>query len=161
VHHGHGGAMPGFLAGCYSYRDETERAGAVVLTNTGRAADPEGLASQLLNAALDVDPRQPPAWVAEPVPAQVRGLLGPWWAEGSEFLVEWRGGGLTMIGRGGVERRRTRFCAVADGWLATAGREQGESLTVVREADGTIRRMVFAGYAYTRDPRTFAELSNP
>jgi CubicO group peptidase (beta-lactamase class C family) len=160
VHHGHGGAMPGFLAGCYAYRDETERAGAVVLTNTGRTADPEGLASQLLNAALDADPRAQPAWVPSAVPDSIRPLLGPWWAEGSEFLVEWREGGLTMIGRGGLERRRTRFTSVGDGWLATAGREQGESLSVVRDADGTIRRMIFAGYAYTRDPRTFAELSD-
>lgn len=162
VLHGHGGAMPGFLAGCYAYRDETERAGAVVLTNTGRAADPEGLAADLLTAALDAEPRPTPAWTAGEVPAGLRELLGPWWAEGSEFLVEWREGALTMLARGGNERRRTRLEPTgADAWRAVAGREQGERLRVVRAPDGTVDRLLFAGYAYTRDPRTFAELGNP
>ncbi|MCW2608643.1 MAG: beta-lactamase [Frankiales bacterium] len=157
VLHGHGGAMPGFLAGCYAYRSDTERAGAVVLTTTGRAADPEGLAAELLAAVLDAEPRPAPAWVPGQVPDDVRPLLGPWWAEGSEFLVEWRDGGLTMLGRGGKEWRRTRFEAVEAGvWRATAGRERGELLRV-QAPD----RMVFAGYAYTRDVRTFAELTGP
>jgi CubicO group peptidase (beta-lactamase class C family) len=159
VLHGHGGAMPGFLAGCYAYRDETERAGAVVLTNTGRAADPEGLAADLLGAALDADPRAKPAWVAGEVPTALRELLGPWWSEGSEFLVEWREGALTMIARGGNEKRRTRLEPTGDdAWRAVAGREQGERLRVVRAADGRVDRLLFAGYAYTRDPRTFGEL---
>ncbi len=155
VLHGHGGAMPGFLAGCYAYRDEHERAGAVVLTNTGGRADPEGLAADLLVAALDADPRPAPAWTPGPVPDAVRPLLGPWWAEGSEVLVEWRDGALTMIGRGGKEWRRTRFDAVEDGlWRAVAGRERGELLRL----EGP-DRMRFAGYALTRDVRTFAELA--
>lgn len=156
VLHGHGGAMPGFLAGCYAYRSETERSGAVVLTNTGRAADPEGLAADLLAAVLDAEPRPAPAWRPASVPDDVRGLLGPWWSEGSEFLVEWRDGALTMLGRGGKEWRRTRFDPVEAGtWRAVAGRERGELLRV----DGD--RMLFAGYAYTRDVRTFGELGAP
>ncbi len=160
VLHGHGGAMPGFLAGCYAYRDETERAGAVVLTNTGRTADPEGLAADLLTAVLDADPRPAPAWSAGVIPEGLRDLLGPWWAEGTEHLFEWRDGGFTAIVRGGVEKRRTQFTQTGpDTWQATAGREQGERLRVVRAPDGTVLRLLFAGYAYTRDPRTFAELN--
>lgn len=154
VLHGHGGAMPGFLAGCYAYRDDTERAGAVVLTNTGGRADPEGLAADLLTTALDADPRPASAWTPGPLPDAVRPLLGPWWAEGSEVLVEWRDGALTMLPRGGKEWRRTRFAAVEDGvWRAVAGRERGELLRL----EGP-DRMRFAGYVHTRDVRTFAEL---
>lgn len=160
VLHGHGGAMPGFLAGCWSYRDDTERAGAVVLTNTGRLADPERLAADLLTAALDADPHAAPPWAAGEVPDGVRELLGPWWAEGSEHLVEWREGRLTALVRGGSEKRRTHFVQTgSDAWQAVRGREQGERLRVVRSADGAVERLLFAGYAYTRDPRTFAELS--
>ena len=160
VLHGHGGAMPGFLAGCYSYRDDTERAGAVVLTNTGRAADPESLAADLLGKALDADPRTEPAWTSQPVPEELRPLLGPWWSEGHEFVFEHRDGELTSLARGGPERRRTRFRATGpDAFQAHAGRERGERLTVERAADGTVQRMLFAGYAYTRDPRTFSELT--
>jgi len=159
VHHGHGGAMPGFLAGCYAFRDETERAGAVVLTNTGRAADTEGLAGRLLNTALDADPRRLPAWVATDVPAFARELLGPWWSEGAEFLVEWREGALTMIGRGAPEWRRTHFEATGkDTYRAAKGRESGEHLRVVR--DGTaVTRLMFSGYAFTRQPLTFTEVA--
>ncbi|MCW2674265.1 MAG: beta-lactamase [Frankiales bacterium] len=160
VHHGHGGAMPGFLAGCYAFRDDTERAGAVVLTNTGRAADPEALAGELLNAALDADPRRKPTWVASDVPAELRELLGPWWSEGAEFLLEYRDGGLTMLGRGGAEWRRTRFEATGpDQWQAVKGREAGERLRVVRSGTA-VERLIFGGYAFTRDPRTFSELSS-
>jgi hypothetical protein len=96
------------------------------------------------------------------VPPLVRDLLGPWWAEGSEFLVEWRDGQLTMLARGGNERRRTRLEPTGDdAWRAVAGREQGERLRAVRAPDGTVGRLLFAGYAYTRDPRTFAELEQP
>jgi CubicO group peptidase (beta-lactamase class C family) len=161
VHHGHGGAMPGFLAGAYAYRDETEHAGAVVLTNTGRAADAEGLASDLLNTALDADPRRQPAWVPRPVPADVAPLLGIWWTEGQELLFELRDGDLTAIARGGNERRRTRFTRTGtDAWQATAGREQGERLQVLRDAAGGVRRLHFAGYAYTREPLTFTETAS-
>ncbi|MFN2538635.1 MAG: serine hydrolase domain-containing protein [Mycobacteriales bacterium] len=160
VHHGHGGAMPGFLAACYAFRDETERAAAVVLTNTGRAADPEGLAGQLLNAALDADPRRKPAWVASGVPVEVRELLGPWWSEGTEFLVEWREGGLTMIARGAAEWRRTRFePSATDEYRAVEGREAGERLRVVRSGT-SVARLMFSGYAFTREPMTFTEVAS-
>ena len=159
VFHGHGGAMPGFLAGCYAYRSETERIGAVVLTNTGRVADADGLATDLLGAVLDAEPRPAPAWVPGEVPDDIRPLLGPWWAEGSENLLEWRDGGLTAIGRGGAEWRRTHLERDGDGWRAVRGREQGERMRVITDDDGVPARLVFAGYAWTRDPRTFSELA--
>lgn len=161
VLHGHGGAMPGFLAGCYAFRSETERIGTVVLTNTGRVADAGGLATDLLTAVLDADPRPKPAWVPAEVPEQVRPLLGPWWAEGTEQLMEWRDGRLTAIVRGGAEWRRTHFEGAGDDWRAVAGRERGERLRVLRDETGGPRRLHFAGYAWTRDPRTFGELAQP
>jgi hypothetical protein len=161
VHHGHGGAMPGFLASCYAFRDDTERAGVVVLTNTGRAADPEGLAGKLLDAALDADPRHKPAWSAGDVPPEARELLGPWWSEGQELLMEWREGALTMTGRGGAEWRRTHFEQLGpEEYRATKGREAGERLRVVRSGTG-VARLMFAGYAFTREPLTFTEVAAP
>ncbi len=159
VLHGHGGAMPGFLAGCYSFRNEHERAAVVVLTNTGRMADAEGLACELLVAALDDDPRQAQPWVPGEVPAELRELLGPWWSEGTEVLFEYRDGDLSAIVRGGVERRRTRFRRTGvDAWQAFSGRERGERLTVHRTSAGAVHRLQFAGYAYTREPLSFSEL---
>ena len=74
-------------------------------------------------------------------------------------MLEWRDGALTALGRGGKEWRRTRFAPVeADVWRAVAGREQGEVLRVLRDGTGAPERLLFAGYAYTRDVRTFGEL---
>ncbi|MCU1593195.1 MAG: beta-lactamase [Frankiales bacterium] len=160
IHHGHGGAMPGFLAGCYAFRSDLEHAGAVVLTNTGRAADAEGLASELLNAALDADPRPKPMWVPAEVPVDLVPLLGVWWTEGQEVLFEFRGGELTATVRGGPEARRTKFVATGtDAWLAVAGRERGERLKVLRDDQGKVVRLHFAHYAFTREPLTFTEMA--
>ena len=108
---------------------------------------------------FDADPRLAPAWVPSDVPAELRELLGPWWSEGTEVLFEYRSGELSAIVRGGVERRRTRFRRTAtDSWVAFSGRERGETLTVLRMPTGAVHRLQFAGYAYTREPLSFAEL---
>src|SRR6185503_10418325 len=56
---GHGGAMPGFLAGVCIHRPE--RTGAAVLCNTSAGAGPEKLALDLAEALLDELPRAPEA----------------------------------------------------------------------------------------------------
>ena len=52
---GHGGAMPGHLAGLVV--DRKTKIGAAVLTNTGAGASPEKLALDLATAAIDALPR--------------------------------------------------------------------------------------------------------
>ena len=75
---GHGGAMPGFLAGLVVQR--AERTGAAVLTNTSAGAGPEALALDLAVAALDALPRTPALWEpAAAIPPELDGVLGLWW----------------------------------------------------------------------------------
>src|SRR3954451_21891203 len=57
---GHAGAMPGFLADVLVSRPD--KLAAVVLTNTGAAADPPDLAGRLLEGVLDMEPGEPPVW---------------------------------------------------------------------------------------------------
>ena len=90
---GHGGAMPGHLAGLAVNRKT--KIGAAVLTNTGAGASPEKLALDLAVAAIEALPAAAEAWrPADAVPAEIEPLLGRWWVEGSEMVFSWRSGRL-------------------------------------------------------------------
>ena len=81
---GHGGAMPGFLAGVCIHRPE--RTG-VVLVSSGAGAGPEALALDLAEAVLDALPRAPDTWRPDDgAPDHVAPILGRWWSEGSELV---------------------------------------------------------------------------
>jgi hypothetical protein len=90
---GHGGAMPGHLAGLVVNRKT--KIGAAVLTNTGAGASPDKLAIDLAVAAIEALPVASDAWQpGEPAPAEIEPLLGRWWVEGSEMVFSWRKGRL-------------------------------------------------------------------
>jgi len=158
--HGHAGAMPGFLASTMACAKDGERAGVAVLANSGAGVDVEGLAAELLATVLEAGPLVRPAWrPAEPPPAEVVGLLGRWWSEGSEYVFSWRNARLEA--RPAVARElRPQPPAVfqpdgPDRWTTVSGREQGELLRAVRAEDGTVARLYWAGYPFTRAPEVF------
>ena len=146
---GHGGAMAGHLAGVFVHRKT--QIGAAALTNSGTRGEMEPFAVSLVEQAMDIWPEPIEPWrpEAEP-PEDVRGLLGRWWSEGSEFVFWWESGTLrakvvgTPPGRG-----ETTFERDGDGWRAAAGRERGERL---RSEDG---QLVWAGYPFTRAQQPF------
>ena len=153
---GHGGAMPGFLAGLVVQR--AERTGAVVLTNTGAQAAPATLALDLAEAALDALPRTPPPWVpGDGAPPGLEPLLGRWWTEGDEVVLACRGGRFQAELVGGPEGRNVSFLEPDgdDRWRVAEGRERGELLLAVRDAGGTVTKLYFATYPLTREPSTF------
>lgn len=153
---GHGGAMPGFLAGLVVHR--AERTGAAVLTNTGAEAAPERLALDLAVAALDALPRTPALWMpAGPPPAELDGILGPWWTEGEEIVLSLRGGRFRGELVGGTPGRNISWFEPGgvDRWRVVEGRECGELLRAVRGDDGTVTKLYFATYPLTRAPSTF------
>ncbi|HKG50007.1 MAG TPA: serine hydrolase domain-containing protein [Actinomycetales bacterium] len=167
---GHDGAMPGFLASMVVHRDSG--LGVVCLTNSSRAAETTALALDLAGELLDAVPDEPEPWrPGAPVPADVEPLLGSWWTEGVQFDLSWRsdvvGGNPEADGADGghVELASTRAPAGtpptvlrrdgADRWRVVSGREQGELLRVVRDADGRPHRLSWATYPMTRDPRPF------
>jgi CubicO group peptidase (beta-lactamase class C family) len=163
---GHDGAMPGFLASMVV--DRGTGVGAVVLVNTSRAADPGTLALELVTAVLDDVPAVEQPWrPGPPVPDDVEALLGPWWSEGVQHLLAWRGG--TDPGVDGDERGHLEATTSAQGtapptvlrrdgtdrWRVVRGREQGELLRVVRDAEGRPTRLYWATYPMTRLPLPF------
>jgi CubicO group peptidase (beta-lactamase class C family) len=141
---GHGGAMPGFLAGLYLTREA--KTGAAVLTNAGSRAPTIDIALELAGATLELWPPDIEPWRPEqPPPAEIAPLLGRWWSEGSEFVFSWRDGHLTAQLPGAPSRiKPSVFEPIDGGYRVVSGRERGERLRV----DGD--RLIWAGYIFTR-----------
>jgi len=154
---GHGGAMPGFLAGLRVRRQDG--VGAVVFANCTAGAEPVTLAGQLVSAVLDAEPAMATVWTPSRPQPDFDGILGSWWTEGEEIVFEVRDNVLWSRIPGGLPMADTRFVRVdADRFRAVAGRERGELLEITRGASGVVERMHFATYALTRNPTAFANL---
>jgi CubicO group peptidase (beta-lactamase class C family) len=152
---GHGGAMPGHLAGLVVERKTG--IGAAVLTNTGAGASPEKLALDLAEAAIEALPAAAESWRPESAPpAEIEPLLGPWWTEGHQIVLSWRRGRLEAKLLDGVPGRDTSYFAPEgeDKYRSVEGRERGELLRVVRDDDGAIEKLYFATYPLRREPST-------
>jgi hypothetical protein len=145
VYGGHGGAMPGFLAGLYVNR--ATRVGAVVLTNSGTRLPTREVALELAEAVIADWPAEVAPWRPEcEPPPEVRAILGRWWSEGSEFVFRWRDGRLTVERPGAPAWVHPSVLEprAEGGYRVVEGRELGERLRVEGE------RLVFGGYAFTR-----------
>ena len=153
---GHGGAMPGFLAGLAVERGE--RVGAAVLTNSSAGPDPEALAVDLACLALDANGGDREHWRPDGgAPAELEPLLGRWWSEGRELVFSYRGGRLQARLVGGPEGRDTSWFEPDgdDRWRVREGRELGELLRVVRDEQGVPTKLYLATYPLTRDAAIF------
>ncbi len=159
VYAGHGGAMPGFLAGLRVARKD--QLGAVVFANATAGAAPLALAGDLLDVALDAAPTVPEAWRPEAAHPEFDDLVGSWWSEGSELLFTVREGQLWASVPGEPARfGDTRFAPDGQHYRAVEGRERGERLELVRDATGRVTKLYFATYAVTREPLSFAQLTS-
>ena len=153
---GHGGSMPGFIAGVYV--SPVDRVGAAVLTNSSTATVDE-LTLKLIAHTVEEWPVAPESWrVEEPTPAEVEPLLGIWWVEGSQIVFRWRDGKLEGRYAGIPDWKPSSAFEreTADRWRTVAGPEQGETLRIERNAEDRVVRMIWAGYPVTRAPRPFS-----
>ena len=149
---GHGGSMPGFIAGVLV--SPRERVGAAVLTNssTARIAD---LVPKLVTTTADRWPVPPEPWhVEEPPPDDVLPLLGLWFLEGDEVVFSWRNGRLEARARDDPDWKAPSVFVREgeDRWRTESGPEHGELLRLERDDEGRLARMVWAGYPVTREP---------
>jgi CubicO group peptidase (beta-lactamase class C family) len=152
VLYGHSGSMPGFLATlCVSPDDGI---GGIALANVTAGPDIGGIASDLVAIVADNEPRPPARW--RPLPEVDQGLLaltGVWyWGPRAYALRLLAGRGLELSpvsGRG----RASRFRAEPDGtWTGLDGYYAGETLRVMRGADGAADHLDLASFAFTREP---------
>lgn len=147
---GHSGSMPGFLATVWA--DPSDKVG-VLFTANSTAGVSRNLLTDLLAILDQHEPRLPAEW--EPV-ADTAGLLeltGPWyWGPSAYALRLLPEGGVSLNPVGGAGRA-SRFTAQADGtWLGLDGYYAGETLRVVRGADGTPSHLDLNTFVFTRTP---------
>ncbi len=153
---GHDGAMPGFLASlCY---DRPRGIVVSVTSNSGSRNDPTEVAFGMLDDARSELTEAEPAWTpAAAPPAELAGVPGRWWSEGEEFVFCWSDGALRARS---ADAPRDRPPAVfrpdgEDRYRVESGRERGEPLVLLRDPAGAVAELRWAGYPFTRQPRTF------
>jgi CubicO group peptidase (beta-lactamase class C family) len=144
---GHGGSMPGFIAGVYV--SSSEKIGAATLTNSSTAVLGD-LTLKLAAVTNERWPVPPEPWqVEEPPPDDVVPLLGIWFMEGSQLVISWRNGTLEARFPEDAEWKPPAVFRreAEDRWRIVSGWEHGELLRVERD------RLVLSGYPVTREPQ--------
>jgi CubicO group peptidase (beta-lactamase class C family) len=149
---GHSGSMPGFIARLFF--SPTEKVAVAALTNESEATLIElGLA--LVRTTVEEWPVSPEPWrIGEPPPDDVAPLLGIWFMEAARVVFRWREGKLEARFDGSLdwEPSSTFERETDDRWRTISGPEHGEALRLERGPDGSVARMVWAGYPVTREP---------
>jgi CubicO group peptidase (beta-lactamase class C family) len=149
---GHGGSMPGFIAQLLF--SAKEKVAAVTLTNESQA-DIGELAGALVAATIEEWPVPPETWrIGEPPPEDVVPLLGIWFMESAQLVFRWREGKLEARFERTPDWQPSSLFEreTDDRWRTVSGAEHGEALRIERAADGSVARMVWAGYPVTREP---------
>jgi len=146
---GHSGGAVGHAS--WLFYSRREKVGTVLLTNTENPSmsfDPIALTEKAAEALpVEDEPWRPGA----PVPAELDGVLGIWWGEGVDWWFQWRGGSLEARRPGRNVPTRTLFEREGeDVYRTVSGREHGELLKIVRDADGRPVKLYWATYPFTR-----------
>jgi CubicO group peptidase (beta-lactamase class C family) len=154
---GHGGSMPGFLAGLLV--EPAQRTAAVVLSNATSGPDTGGLARTLLRTVRELEPHVAGAWapLADPDDAATREaleLIGPWyWGPSGYGLRLDSDGRITALPLVGSGSRATRFERRGNGsWVGLEGYYAGEVLRPVRDASGAVIVLDIGTFVFSRTP---------
>ncbi|MEU6056594.1 serine hydrolase domain-containing protein [Streptomyces sp. NPDC047097] len=149
---GHGGSLPGFLAGLrFSVADGVA---AAVLANATSGPQPGVVAADLLGIVAEAEPRIPAPWKPLPsVDPELLELTGPWYWGTYAY-------GLALLADGSLELRPLRGAGRASrfraepggGWTGLDDYFTGEALTVVRGADGRVSHLDLGSFVFTREP---------
>ncbi|MFF4327932.1 serine hydrolase domain-containing protein [Streptomyces sp. NPDC001591] len=149
---GHGGSLPGFVAGLWL--SEADDVAAVVLANCTSGVAASTVATDLLAIVADAEPRFPAPWLpfaeADQVPLE---LCGVWYWGTAAHSVRLKSDGVLELGPVGVTGRSARFRAAPDGtWTGLTGYYAGETLRAVRREDGSLSHLDLASFVFTREP---------
>jgi CubicO group peptidase (beta-lactamase class C family) len=156
---GHTGGMPGYITGVFTHRESGT--GGIALMNATVTPAPSTLAIELADHVVEHDPVEDEPWRAgTEVPEELRGILGRWFSEGHPFVFVVEQGRLKahIDVPMAAELPPSVFEKIADDVYRTvSGRERGEQLRVTRTADGTVTKLNWATYLFTREPTAFGE----
>jgi len=144
---GHGGSMPGFLAGLRVNIETGD--GCVIFAN---ATSGLGVASTDLLALLENrEPIVPTPWSADPDQASALELTGQWYWGTTPFTLAAGREGYLVLDETGAGRT-TRFQPADGGWTELDGTFLGESLTVVRDVADNVSHLDLGSWRFTRTP---------
>jgi hypothetical protein len=122
---------------------------------------PDAFAIELADHVVENDPVEDTPWQpGTELPDDYRPLVGRWFSEGQPFVFWVEQGELrARTDKPGAERlTASRFEKVADDvYRDLTGRERGELLRVTRAPDGTVTKLNWATYLFTREPIAFGE----
>jgi CubicO group peptidase (beta-lactamase class C family) len=156
---GHTGGMPGHITGVFTHRESGT--GGIVLMSSTAAPAPDAFAIDLADHVVSSEPVEDAPWSpGTQVPDEFRPLLGRWFSEGQPFVFWVEQDELrARIDKPGAEAvTASRFQKVSDDvYRDVAGRERGELLRVTRASDGSVTKMSWATYLFTREPIAFGE----
>ncbi|MEU3395726.1 serine hydrolase domain-containing protein [Streptomyces filamentosus] len=151
---GHGGSLPGFVAGIWV--DVEEGLVGVALANATSGPATGVVAADLVRIVAEAEPRLPEPW--RPLPAaevdqELLELTGPWyWGTYSYGLRIGAERGVVLEPLKGAGRR-ARFRALpGGGWVGLDGYYAGETLRVVRRPDGGVSHLDLGSFVFTREP---------
>ncbi|WP_030753905.1 serine hydrolase [Streptomyces griseus] len=151
---GHGGSLPGFVAGIWI--DVEEGLVGVALANATSGPATGVVAADLVRIVAEAEPRLPEPW--RPLPAaevdqELLELTGPWyWGTYSYGLRIGAERGVVLEPLKGAGRR-ARFRALpGGGWVGLDGYYAGETLRVVRRPDGGVSHLDLGSFVFTREP---------
>jgi CubicO group peptidase (beta-lactamase class C family) len=157
VYAGHTGSMPGYLAVLMTHRPS--RTGVVAFANAYnlRELSIAELGLTLLTAVLDSEPAPTPTpWRAgPPPPPEVAPLCGRWWWMGLEMEASWdaEATSLVLSSVGSQDTDSWLFTRESsDRWRCHTGFNDGETMTVQRDAAGTPVALDIATFVFRRDP---------
>jgi D-alanyl-D-alanine carboxypeptidase len=149
---GHTGSMPGFVATLLV--DPQERLGAVALANTTSGVPIAELVMDLLRIVAESEPRLPEAWrpLTDPDP-DLLALTGPWYWGPRALAVRLKADRDLELFWPADPAQAVRFRAEADGtWTGMSDYYHGETLRVVRAADGGVSHLDIGSFVLTREP---------
>jgi CubicO group peptidase (beta-lactamase class C family) len=148
---GHGGSMPGFLAGVLV--DREAGLGGVCLAN-GTAGLDGRLLRDLLATTRQAEPAPGPAWApAADVDDEALALIGTWYWGPYGYGLRLRSDGLLHLRGLATAGRASRFRDRGDGtWLGLDGYHAGEVLRVVRGEGGEPVALDLGSFVFSREP---------
>jgi CubicO group peptidase (beta-lactamase class C family) len=146
---GHGGSMPGFLA---TVQVEPGSGDGIVLATNTTSGLSATVTTDLLDRFQELEPRPITPWRPAATPAL--DLAGPWYWGPTPLLVRATADGFDLAPVEGRPGRASPFVPGEDPdtWVGREGYYAGETLRVLREADGSPRELDLASFVLTRTP---------
>jgi CubicO group peptidase (beta-lactamase class C family) len=148
---GHGGSMPGFLAGVLV--DRAAGLGAATLAN-GTAGLDGRLPRDLLATVAELEPPAGPAWTpATDVDPAALEVVGTWYWGPYGYGLRLAADGLLHLSGLAGAGRASRFRTLGDGtWRGLDGYHAGETLRTVRGEDGAVVALDLGSFVFSRTP---------